>query len=181
MIVSKHKKQNDIAGYVLYMWQIEDLIRANDLDMSKIEKTIISQYEQPENVKKEIYEWFENLVFMIKNEKKEKEGHIQVLVNTVNDMNNLHLRLMQAPTEVAYQHQFMKAVPHIKELEKKMRPTPRHDIELMLAALYNAFILKLKGKEITDATRDALTVFGKSLSLLSAKYRLEQNGELNRE
>ncbi|MGQ1888924.1 DUF4924 family protein [Thermophagus sp. OGC60D27] len=181
MIVSKHKKQNDIAGYILYMWQIEDLIRANDLDMAKIEKTIISQYEQPENVKKEIFDWYENLVFMIKNEKIEQKGHLQVLINIINDMNNLHLKLMHSSKEMAYQHQFMKAVPHIKELEKKMKPTPRHDIELMLAALYNAFMLKLQGTEITDATKEALTIFGKSLSLLSAKYRQEQKGELNPE
>ncbi|WP_255297417.1 DUF4924 family protein [Anaerophaga thermohalophila] len=71
MIVSKHKKQNDIAGYVLYMWQIEDLIRANDLDMAKIEKTVISQYEQPGDVKQELRDWYGNLVAMMKNEKKE--------------------------------------------------------------------------------------------------------------
>ncbi|SFE45500.1 DUF4924 family protein [Thermophagus xiamenensis] len=179
MIVAKHKKQNDIAGYVLYMWQIEDIIRANDLDMLKIEKNIISQYEQPDDVKKQIYDWYENLTLMMKNEKKEKSGHLQVLINTVDDMNHLHIRLMNSPKEIAYQHQFMKAVPHIKELEKKMQPSPKHDIELMLAALYNAFALKLQGKDITNATKEALTVFGKSLSMLSAKYREDQKGDLN--
>ncbi|MFO8001556.1 MAG: DUF4924 family protein [Marinilabilia sp.] len=181
MIIAKHKKENDIAGYVLYMWQIEDLIRAAGLDMEAIEKTIISQYEQPEEVKKELREWYENLVSMMKNEKKEKTGHLQVITNTVNDLNRLHMQLMNSSKEAAYQQQFMKAVPLIKELEPKMKPTPGHDVELMLAAMYNAFALKLKGKEITNETNEALQIFGKTLAMLSAKYRKDQKGELNPE
>jgi hypothetical protein len=181
MIVSRHKKNSDIAGYVLYMWQIEDLLRASKLDMNTIRETIIKQYEQPEDVKKELEEWYENLVAMMRNEKKEESGHLQVITNTVNDMNRLHVTLMHSKKEVAYQHQFMKAVPLIKELEEKMQPRPEHDIELMLAAMYNAFVLKLQGKEISKGTNEALKVFGKTLSMLSAKYREDQKGELNPE
>ncbi|PRZ00582.1 uncharacterized protein DUF4924 [Marinilabilia salmonicolor] len=181
MIVSRHKKNSDIAGYVLYMWQIEDLLRASKLDMNTIRETIIKQYEQPEDVKKELEEWYENLVVMMQNEKKEESGHLQVITNTVNDMNRLHITLMHSKKEVGYQHQFMKAVPLIKELEEKMQPRPEHDIELMLAAMYNAFVLKLQGKEISEGTNEALKVFGKTLSMLSAKYREDQKGELNPE
>ncbi|MFW6267877.1 MAG: DUF4924 family protein [Marinilabiliaceae bacterium] len=181
MIISKHKKDSDIAGYVLYMWQIEDLIRASGLDIEEIEKNILPKYEQPEEVKKEIREWYENLVTMMKNEKIENSGHLQVITNTVNDMNKLHVQLMHSSKEATYQQQFIKAVPLIKELEPKMQPTPRHDVELMLAAMYNAFLLKLQGKEISRETNEALQVFGKTLSMLSGKYRQEQKGELNPE
>jgi hypothetical protein len=181
MIISRHKKHSDIAGYILYMWQIEDLIRASGLDMNIIRKDIIEKYEQPEEVIKELEEWYENLVEMMRNEKKEQSGHLQVITNTVNDMNRLHLQLMKASKEAAYQQQFMKAVPLIKELEQKMTPSPKHDIELMLAAMYNAFILKLQKKEISEGTNEALKVFGKTLSILSLKYREDQKGELNPE
>jgi hypothetical protein len=62
-----------------------------------------------------------------------------------------------------------------------MKPAPKHDIELMLAAMYNAFVLKLKGREISKGTHEALKIFGKTLSLLSAKYREEQKESLNPE
>jgi hypothetical protein len=88
---------------------------------------------------------------------------------------------MQTPKETAYQQQFLATVPLIKELETKMKPTPKHDVELMLAALYNAFMLKLKNQEITNETNEALKAFGKNLSSLSAKYREDQRGELNPE
>ncbi len=181
MIISKHKKNNDIAGYILYMWQIEDLIRAANLDQETIEKTIIPQYEQPDDIKKEIAEWYENLVAMMKNEKIEKSGHLQVITNLVNDLNNLHIQLMHSPKETAYQQQYMKTIPLVKELEQKMKPTPKHDVELMLAAMYNAFLLKLKKTEIGNETNEALKVFGKTLAMLSLKYREDQKGELNPE
>ena len=163
------------------MWQIEDLIRASGLDMNIIRKNIIEQYEQPEEVKKELEEWYENLVEMMRNERKEQSGHLQVITNTIDDINRLHIQLMKSPREAGYQQQFMKAVPLIKELEQKMTPKPKHDIELMLAAMYNAFVLKLQKKEISEGTNEALKVFGKTLSVLSSKYREDQKGELNPE
>ncbi len=181
MIIAQNKRKNDIAGYVLYMWQIEDLIRAARLDMRTIESTIISRYEQPDEVKRELYHWYDNLVEMMKLEKKERSGHLQVVVNTVNDMHQLHLRLMQEPDEVAYKHLFMKASPLIRELSDKMQPPPDNDTELMLAALYNAFAIKLKGEELTPETAEALKHFGSSLSMLSKKYREEQEGKLKTE
>ncbi|MDE6400025.1 MAG: DUF4924 family protein, partial [Muribaculaceae bacterium] len=44
MITASLKKRENIAEYLLYMWQIEDLIRANGLDIEKIKSNIIDQY-----------------------------------------------------------------------------------------------------------------------------------------
>lgn len=44
MITASIKKRENIAEYLLYMWQIEDLIRANNLDIDKIQSTIIDKY-----------------------------------------------------------------------------------------------------------------------------------------
>ena len=34
------KKEENIAGYVISMWHVEDLMRANDLDMRKVETAL---------------------------------------------------------------------------------------------------------------------------------------------
>lgn len=39
MFVSKQLKEKNIAEYLIYMWQIEDLIRANGCDIEKNKKT----------------------------------------------------------------------------------------------------------------------------------------------
>ena len=44
MFVSKQLKEKNIAEYLIYMWQIEDLIRANGCDIEKIKSTIIAPY-----------------------------------------------------------------------------------------------------------------------------------------
>ena len=36
MYISQQLKQQNIAEYLLYMWQVEDSIRANQFDMAKI-------------------------------------------------------------------------------------------------------------------------------------------------
>ena len=44
MITASQKRKENIAEYLLYMWQIEDIIRANGLDLAKIESTVIDKY-----------------------------------------------------------------------------------------------------------------------------------------
>ncbi|MGL5636915.1 MAG: DUF4924 family protein, partial [Bacteroidales bacterium] len=45
MIIASQKKKENIAEYLLYMWQVEDLIRAFKLDMDQIDQKLISQYQ----------------------------------------------------------------------------------------------------------------------------------------
>ena len=54
MIVANEKRKQNIAEYLLYMWQVEDLIRANQFDMDLIRKNVISHYDQSGEVKEEI-------------------------------------------------------------------------------------------------------------------------------
>ena len=48
MIIASQKKKENIAEYLLYMWQIEDIIRAYGLDIDQIQKHIINSYYFPE-------------------------------------------------------------------------------------------------------------------------------------
>ena len=45
MIIASQKKKENIAEYLLYMWQIEDIIRAYGLDIEQIQKHIINSYD----------------------------------------------------------------------------------------------------------------------------------------
>ncbi|MDD7726011.1 MAG: DUF4924 family protein, partial [Bacteroidales bacterium] len=44
MLIAQKKRKENIVEYILYMWNVEDLIRANGLDMSQIDKNIIDKY-----------------------------------------------------------------------------------------------------------------------------------------
>ena len=77
MIVAREKRKENIAEYLLYMWQIEDLIRANRFEMESIRQHVIGRYDQPEAVKAEIERWYEELIDMMRSEGVMEKGHIQ--------------------------------------------------------------------------------------------------------
>ncbi|MFO7932653.1 MAG: DUF4924 family protein, partial [Bacteroidales bacterium] len=61
MIIAQQKRKENIAEYLLYMYQVEDLIRANHLDLDRIEKTLISKFDIPGDTKREMHEWYKSL------------------------------------------------------------------------------------------------------------------------
>lgn len=44
MIIASQKHKENIAEYLLYMWQIEDIIRANGLDIDRIKENVIDRF-----------------------------------------------------------------------------------------------------------------------------------------
>ena len=65
MIIASQKRKENIAEYLLYMWQIEDIIRAYKLDIDTIDDQIVSKYNVPDDNKKEFREWYESLIDMM--------------------------------------------------------------------------------------------------------------------
>ena len=46
MYIASAKRKENIAEYLLYMWQIEDIIRAYGLDIEKIKESVIDPQTQ---------------------------------------------------------------------------------------------------------------------------------------
>ena len=44
MFIAKQKRKENIAEYLLYMWQVEDIIRSMNCDIRLIDSNIVSQY-----------------------------------------------------------------------------------------------------------------------------------------
>ncbi len=179
MIVAQQKKKENIIEYILYMWQVEDLIRANKLDMSLIDKHIIPGYQQNEDVLLEIRDWWANLAEMMRLENKSEKGHLQVNINTLNDVNRLHVLLLKAPNEVAYQHLYNSMAFTVQEFDNKSGNNLTNDIEICLTAIYSSFLLKLKNQNVSEQTETAIKNFSKLLSVLAKKYKEEQDGEID--
>ena len=129
MIIAKQKKQENIAEYILYMWQIEDLIRAYKLDTNEINKNIVDRFDQPEQIKKEIENWYAGLIDLMKEENKTEIGHLQFIQNTINDLNNTHLNLLKSPEHLDYIEVYNKAKSGILELMNKSKGTVENEIE----------------------------------------------------
>ncbi|MDP4188804.1 MAG: DUF4924 family protein [Bacteroidota bacterium] len=177
MFVAREKKKSNIAEYVLYMWQIEDMIRACGLDMEKIDKFIVSQYIQSPETKKEIRDWYSGLVQMMQSEQIQEKGHLQFLKNTVNDMNDLHLRLLNNPEEIKYHELNGWARANIEVLRKKSGRAGMTDIEICLDGLYGMLMLRLQKKTVSVETSEAMSTLSNLLAYLSLKYRNVELGK----
>lgn len=164
-------KQENIAEYLLYMWQTEDIIRACDLDIDKIQQNLIEPAHLSEEEKKEAHDWYEGLIMMMKSEGVQKEGHLQINKNVITDLTDLHLRLLNDPKEAAYLATYYKTLPFIVELRAKSNRKDIPELETCFTAVYGYLLLKLQKKEISKETQAAINRIIRFLRLLSEKYK----------
>ena len=68
MIIAAQKRKENIAEYLLYMWQVEDLIRANGLDIDRIKANVIDRFDLTPDARKEMVDWYEGLIDMMRRE-----------------------------------------------------------------------------------------------------------------
>ncbi|MGC9331358.1 MAG: DUF4924 family protein [Bacteroidales bacterium] len=177
MIIAKQKKRENIAEYVLYMWQIEDMLRALNFDMAMIEENLVSKYETNAEETKEIRQWYKGLIQQMKDENIQNVGHLQFLINQVNDIYEFHLYLMQNESETTYQQVFNLALPNLAAFREKSKNKDDNDVEVAFNALYSLLLLRLQNKEVTSDTEKAMTSFSNFLGLLSKKYQAFHAGE----
>lgn len=179
MFTASEKKRENIAEYLLYMWQIEDLIRANALDLDKIEESIISKYTGlDEKQKKELRDWYESLIDMMRIEGVVEKGHLQINKNVLIQLNDLHKRLLADNKFAEYAAEFYKTLPYIVELRAKAGENKADELETCFNLLYGILLLRLQQKEITTETLEAAQQISRFLALLSKYYKLDYNNEL---
>ncbi len=179
MITASVKKRENIAEYLLYMWQIEDLIRANQLDIDKIQENIIDKYtDLDEARRKEMREWYESLIDMMRREGVVESGHLQLNKNVIIALDDLNRRLLADSKFASYSAQFYHTLPIIVELRAKAGENKAGEIETCFNALYGILMLRLQGKEISEETKQATAQISKFLALLSHYYKLDYNNEL---
>ena len=179
MIIAKRKRKENIAEYLLYMWQVEDLIRANRFDMDSIRRTVIAHYAQPASVKEEIAQWYQELIDMMRSEGVMEKGHIQLNKNVIIALTDLHLRLLRSTKEMVYGATYYKTLPFIVQLRAKSGGEELPEIETCFNALYGYLILKMQRKEVSAETMEAIKQITAFLALLSEKYRADMNNELD--
>ena len=178
MIIASQKKKENIAEYLLYMWQIEDLIRAYRLDIDALQANVIDACDIPAEKKKEMREWYESLIEMMRSEDVVEKGHLQLNKNVIIDLTDLHLSLLKSPRQPFYGASFFKTLPYIVELRNKSGEAQAGEIETCFNALYGVLLLRLQKKEISESTQVAIKQITSFLALLSEKYKEEKAGDL---
>ena len=172
MYIASQKRKDNIAEYILYMWQIEDIIRANSLDIEKIKKNVIDKFtDLNDNQRREMTEWYESLIDMMRAEGVTEHGHLQLNRNTLMQLVELHQALLKDPKYPEYTTEFYKTLPYIVELRSRAGEKAVGEIETCFTALYGMLMLRLQSKEISPETQNAVPQISKFISMLAHHFK----------
>src|SRR5574344_1631553 len=134
------------------MWQVEDIIRAYNLDIDKIAESYIPNFKLDEVNSEKLKGWYESLIQMMREEGKEKEGHIQINNNIIILLSDLHNQILKSPKYPLYSAAYYKSLPYIVEYRTKSKGQEKTEIENCFDALYMIMLLKAKGTTVTAET-----------------------------
>ena len=144
----KNKREN-IAEYILYLWQIEDYLRA---------------FPEQADASPELHELNE----MMHREGIMDGGHLQLANNALAEMEELHSSLLDE--DALYRAAIIRLQPSLNLLKAKTDRPTMSDIEACLVLLYQIMMLRLQKREISPETASVQAQATQVLQFLSKTY-----------
>ena len=143
-------KKNNIAEYILYLWQIEDYLRA---------------FPQQAEATQELRDLNE----MMHQENIMNGGHLQLAKNALDELEDLHNDLLDQ--EATYRSAIIQISPSLNILKSKTDRPTMSDIEACLVLLYQIMLLKLQKRPISSETELVQKQATHILQYLSKTYK----------
>ena len=178
MFIAQELRKKNIAEYLLYMWQVEDTIRAFDCSLARIRREYIDRFDYNEEQKEEETDWFGNLIRMMNTEGCRQQGHLQINKVTLQMMTELHQQLLSSSKFPFYNAEYYKVLPFIVELRNRGANKEEGEVETCLNLLYGVMMLRLQNKEITPNTQHALQEVSTFIGMLSDYYKKDKEEPL---
>ncbi len=170
MLIAQQKKKENIIEYILYIWQVEDTLRAFQFDMKLIEEKIISQFDISEAETDKVRNWYSDMILMMHEEGVKKKGHLKFVSALIDELHELHIRLINDIKPVDYVNSYNFALPNIIEFKKKSDHFS-NEVDVCLTALYGLLLLRLQKKDVSSATTQAVQTFSQLMAQLAVKYK----------
>ena len=143
-------KKNNIAEYILYLWQIEDYLRA---------------FPQHADANQELHDLSE----MMHQENILEKGHLQLAQNALSELEDLHNDLLDQ--EATYRAAMIQLTPSLNLLKAKTDRPTMSDIEACLLLLYQIMLLNLQKHPISSETQQVQKQATQILQYLSKTYK----------
>lgn len=178
MFISQELRKENIAEYLLYMWQIEDIIRAYDCSLARIRREYIERFNYTDEQKEEMTDWYGNLVRMMNSEGCREHGHLQINKIVIQQLSELSAELLSSSKFPFYNSEYYKVLPFIVELRKRGADNNENEIETCFNALYGVMMLRLQKKTVSPDTEHAIKEITTFIGMLSDYYLKDKKGEL---
>ena len=174
MFIANELRKKNIAEYLLYMWQVEDTIRAFGCSLPRIRREYIERFDYDDEQKEELADWYGNLIRMMNEEGCREYGHLQINRTTLQLLSELHLQLLQSSKFPFYNTEYYKVLPFIVELRNRGANKDEGEIETCLNLLYGVMMLRLQKKEITPNTEHAVREVSTFIGMLCDYYKKDK-------
>jgi hypothetical protein len=172
--IAQELRKKSIAEYLLYMWQIEDTIRAFGCSLPRIRREYVERFDYTDEQKEEEIDWFGNLIRMMNEEGCREQGHLQINRVTMQTLEELHSQLLASPKFPFYSTAYYKVLPFIVELRNRGVNKEENEIETCFNSLYGVMMLRLQKKEITPNTEHAVKEISTFIGMLSDYYHKDK-------
>ena len=171
MDIAQAKRRENIAEYILYLWQLEDLLRALQFSPEAIFSTLIAPRKDIAEEQKHVYLlWYMDIANLLHQEGKDEKGHLEHTLHLIGDLHDLHLQLMKLPVGAHYRQTYAKLEPELPRLRAVVGNPGMNDTELCFRALYAAMLYRIKGEGDKQAVTDTLEYISPVIAELAAKY-----------
>ncbi len=144
------QKKTNIAEYILYLWQMEDYLRA---------------FPQQADATPELHDLNE----MMHRENILDRGHLQLAQIALSELEDLHRNLLA--TEATYRAAMLALTPSLSALKAKTDRPEMSNIEACLLLLYQIMFLRMQKCAISPETESVQLHATQILRYLSRAYR----------
>lgn len=177
MLIAREKERENVVEFILYMWQMEDLVRGNNLDLDAVMQKFFSE-KTPESIRQEYKNWFKTLIDEMVERGLEKTGHVQSVLKYMDALEELHKSLITTYQDKDYIKLYDNSREDIKSLRQKGMSPEMDEIEVCLVGLYGILLLRMSQTPISADTERAIQSIGKMMSYLSDAFRKRNDGSL---
>ena len=176
MYTAQKTRKENIAEYILYLWQLEDLLRALQFSPEAVHSQLIAPRNLSQPEQRLYLEWYMDIADLLRQEGKERQGHLDHTLHLIADLHNLHLQLMKLPIGEHYRQTFAKLEPELPRL-RAVLGREMSDIELCFRALYAAMLYRIKGEGGKSAVSDTIEYVSPVIAELADMYGKVERGE----
>ncbi|MBQ0081616.1 MAG: DUF4924 family protein [Alistipes sp.] len=178
MNIAQQKRKENIAEYIIYLWQLEDMLRAMKFSAEQIYLKLVEPRGLSKESEEEYLVWYMDIVNLLREENKEKVGHLDHTLHLIADLHNLHLQLLTLPVGKHYAELFKTLEPHLLTLRTALQRHDVSDTELCFRAVYAALLYKIKGINNHSVT-DTVELVSPVLAELARIYMAAERGEID--
>lgn len=169
MIPAEIKKRENIAEYIIHMYQTEDLIVTYDFNLDEILRYVIQHMSKDENELKALLLWYAGIIDNMNKENLPSSGHrLSSTQAYVDKLSAMHTQLINNDAE--YSEIFAAARNDLDEQAKLSNGKISDPVQLCINAVYGRLVISLAGKKLPAAHEKMVEAFGKVLAYLTREY-----------